>query len=261
MWYQFFSSSSGIQWLALSLLCFMTNGFAQNKLAPSIKVEQRIENNALKTQKRIDDLAQATMNMSLDYRAVLIDIKRAQIYNYQMEQNISRQEEEQKLKQEEINRIDKTERDLLPLMHSMVEALEKFIKFDLPFEQEERQRTLAEVKNMLQNPAFPVATQYGAILTAYQKEIAYGNSVDHYTGTVDISGIPKQVDFLRFGRVCLAYVLSGDTLKAAIWDKETGDWQKLDSKGARIVARTLKQVQANKKSLMTVPVMVSKEAN
>jgi hypothetical protein len=59
------------------------------------------------------------------------------------------------------------------------------------------------------------------VIEAYQIENDYGRTIEAYKGTVDINGTPQEVDFLRIGRVSLAYQSVGGQYTGA-WDLEEG---------------------------------------
>ena len=72
------------------------------------------------------------------------------------------------------------------------------------------------------------AEKFRRVIEAYQIENDYGRTIEAYRGSVPIDGNPQEVDFLRIGRVSLAYQSVGGAHTGA-WDKEVGDWVELDA--------------------------------
>jgi hypothetical protein len=80
------------------------------------------------------------------------------------------------------------------------------------------------------------------VLQAYQIESAYGRSVDHYTDTLEIGGVERDVDILKVGRVALLYQTS-DQSSTGVWDKSTNQWVALDDEYRRPIALGIRMAQ------------------
>jgi hypothetical protein len=65
------------------------------------------------------------------------------------------------------------------------------------------------------------------VIEAYQIENDYGRTIEAYKDTVEVDGVQQEADFLRIGRVSLAYQTIGGGTTGA-WDKEAGQFVKLD---------------------------------
>jgi hypothetical protein len=65
------------------------------------------------------------------------------------------------------------------------------------------------------------AEKFRRVIEAYQIENDYGRTIEAYKGSVDINGTPQEVDFLRIGRVSLAYQSVGGQYTGA-WDPVAG---------------------------------------
>ena len=61
------------------------------------------------------------------------------------------------------------------------------------------------------------------MLEAYNIELQYGRGIQTYRDTIDVGGAPRDVDFLRIGRVALVYQ-STDGAVSGAWDKSSGSW-------------------------------------
>ncbi|MCO7225442.1 DUF3450 domain-containing protein [Pleionea sp. CnH1-48] len=245
---------------ATALFCSTGATFASGKLEPSIKVEKRIGKSAASNQKRIDRLAEQTLDLNLDYKHKLSQIEQYKIYNHSLEVSIKSQEEEMASLQQQMNTIDDTERGLIPLMEEMIATLEQFIELDMPFLKQKRVDRVARLRNSMLRADTSVSEKYRRIMEAYQIELDYGNSVQAYEETMDVDGVEKQVDVLRFGRTALMFITRGDNPVAKAWDINSKSWKTLDSAQTTAVARAYKDVKRNNKKLIVIPVSAPERA-
>ena len=109
----------------------------------------------------------------------------------------------------------------------MLDALEQFIQLDTPFLLKERNERLERLRGMMERSDVSSAEKFRRVIEAYQIENDYGRTIEAYKGTVPIDGNEQEVDFLRIGRVALAYQSVGGGNTGA-WDKDTGQWVALD---------------------------------
>jgi hypothetical protein len=127
-------------------------------------------------------------------------------------------------------------------MERMMVALEQFVDLDLPFLLEERQARLDLIRSTFSDSSVNVAEKFRLVLAAYQQEINYGRVMQHYTDTLDIGGVERDVDILRVGRIALLYQTSDQT-QTGVWDKATGAWVTLDDDYRRPVANAIRMAQ------------------
>jgi hypothetical protein len=81
---------------------------------------------------------------------------------------------------------------------------------------------------MMERSDVSSAEKFRRVIEAYQIENDYGRTIEAYKGTVPINGNEQEVDFLRIGRVSLAYQSVGGA-HTGTWDKETGGWIELEA--------------------------------
>ena len=94
---------------------------------------------------------------------------------------------------------------------------------DVPFNKEERMQRVQFLRDNLDRADVSVAEKFRGVLEAYNIELQYGRGIDTYRGTIEIDGSPRDVDFLRVGRIALVYQSTDGALSGA-WDKSVGDW-------------------------------------
>ncbi len=193
-------------------------------------LERRATGNtsAAASQKKIDEISDATETLVAQYRATLKQIDSIRIYNDQMRELISSQEAEIAALADQLGRVELVGRSVTPLMLRMIESLEKFVALDLPFLLEERTERVAELRETMKRADVTGAEKYRQIMEAYQIETEFGRTIEAYRGTIDLEGRETTVDFLRFGRIALVYQ-SLDETESGAWNQMTRSWMPLDT--------------------------------
>ena len=178
---------------------------------------------AVASQTRINGVDDSTRSMLERYRAASWQAQQLTVYGKQLEQLLSAQEAEKLSLAQQLVEIDRTERELTPLMLRMLDSLDKFVSLDLPFLKQERRERIDNLKRLMADPEAPVAERYRRLLEAYQIEIDYGRSLGVERALVE----DREVDVLRVGRIGLFY-LSLDGENAGRWDAAGKQWEELD---------------------------------
>ncbi len=193
---------------------------------------------ASESQGRINQLDDATQQMLERYRSATWQSQQLKVYADQLEELARGQEAERDSLQRQLTEIDRTERELLPLMLRMTQGLEKIVAADLPFLKQERQERVDGIKRLMADPSASNADKFKRILEAYQIEAEYGRTLGAERTEVD----HRSVDMLRVGRTALFY-LSTDGREAGWWDASKASWQPLDSQYITPVRRGLRMAR------------------
>jgi hypothetical protein len=159
-----------------------------------------------------------------EYETLLRDIRGLEAYNALLERQIARQAEDLQNLQEAITRVPELERQLPPLLISMVDGLEEFVELDLPFLHEEHADRISNLYLVIENPDVADAQKLRRILEAWSIEVEYGSSFQTETGAVSIDGSERAVDFVIMGRVGLLFQTSDDEALTGAWDHENQQW-------------------------------------
>lgn len=189
-------------------------------------VKRADENKA--SQKRIDKTSASTDKLVSQYKRELKVIEGLKVYNDLFRTQIAAQEARKRKLRNAIEENAVVERQVFPLMLSMVEALEKFIELDLPFHLEERRERVKNLKKVIGDAEVIGAEKLRKVFEAYQIETDFGSNLDAYREVVTVDGKQQEVNVLRFGRVSLVYQ-SNDGKLNAVWDNEKREWTALDS--------------------------------
>jgi hypothetical protein len=195
-----------------------------------VALDERTKANeaAKASQKRVDEISDETEAMLVDYRATLKQIDSLNIYNGQMRELISAQEEELASLQEQVDRVELVARAVTPLMAKMIASLQTFVELDVPFLMEERGRRMQDLRELMSRSDVTNSEKYRRLMEAYQIENEYGRTIEAYRATIDNTGSERTVDFLRIGRIALVY-LTLDGQEAGAWNQQERKWQVLDS--------------------------------
>ncbi len=216
---------------------------------------------ARKSQTKIDRLADETRDLLTDYKTVMKQVDGLVVYNNRLRKQIENQLARIGNIDQSIEQVTIVQRQMTPLVIRMIDGLEQFIELDVPFNKEERLQRVAFLRSNLDRADVSVAEKFRQVLEAYNIELQYGRGIATYAGTIDIAGAPRDVDFLRIGRISLVYQ-SRDGAISGAWDNTARDWVQLP--GGEYNAAVRKGIRiANKQAtieLLNMPVSAP-EAN
>ncbi|MAA72207.1 MAG: hypothetical protein CL679_10850 [Bermanella sp.] len=184
--------------------------------------------NAQQSQVKIDNVDDQTRQAERQYRAVVKEVEGLTVYINQLDKQLLAQDKELVQIEESIRQVTLIERQITPLMLRMIDAIDQFVESDIPFLKEERSKRVSKIKDMMARSDVTVAEKYRKVMEAYQTEIDYGRTIESYRGDVMIDGTEREVDFLRTGRISLAYqTLDGQSL--GVWNAQSNQFEELDS--------------------------------
>lgn len=208
-------------------------------IEPALVEQAAADQDSELSQQLVDEMDNQTSESIAENRLVLQALNRLKIYNTNLGRVVQDQEREKLSLESQITNFGDVERDVVPLMFEMIDALEVFIELDLPFSQIERSTRVARLKSGMDRSDLTVSEKYRQIMEAYQIEAAYGRNIEAYIGTLEIGGIERRVDMLRVGRVLLAYQ-TFDGASTGYWDRVSAQWIEADNSFRREVADGLR---------------------
>ena len=212
--------------VAMAALCVSTASAQQ--LDPPIDARVNANEAGAQSQKRVEEIASATDSLIAEFRLTNKKIESLQIFNRQLSQVIESQNEELASLQRQIDGVEEVGRAVTPLMLKMIEALDQFVKFDVPFLLDERTDRVASLRVLMRQSDVAEPERYRRILEAYQIEGDYGRTIDAQPGTIDKDGEKVPVDFLRIGRIGLMYK-TRDAQEYGVWNQNDREWNVLDT--------------------------------
>lgn len=229
---------------------FIASALMASGLAAAAKVDKIVSEEeartaaAVKSQTRINTISDETYDIVGDYKSVLKINEGLEVYNALLQKQLDDQNAELAQIQKSIQDVSLIERQIIPLMVRMIDTLDQFIKLDIPFLMEEREKRVRNLREMMERADVTAAEKFRRVIEAYQIESEYGRTIEAYKGVVTIDGKEKEVDFLRIGRTAALYqTVAKDA--TGMWNKKTGQWETLPpeiyrnqvSKGLRVARK------------------------
>ncbi len=201
-------------------------GTAQS-LNSVINAERNRTKLAQESQERIDKVVGDTRKQEEQYKRLLKEVEGLNIYNTLLQRQIDGQAIKLTEMKDSIEQVDVISRQILPVMTEMIAGLQKFVAADVPFHKDERDARVANLETLLSDPDVNVAEKFRKVTEAYQIENDFGRTIEAFPGITEIDGEPRQVNFLRIGRIAYMYQTeNGET--SAVWDQKARSWVDAD---------------------------------
>lgn len=192
----------------------------------SIRTEEQIARDAAQVQAQINEVADETESLVSDYRVVLGEIDSLRIYNEMLQKTVNSQEAEIANINQQLENLEQTNRDVVPLMIEMAETLPRLVEADIPFRVDERIQRAEVLIDALDRADVTTSEKFRRILEAYQSEIELGRTTEGYRGQLPDG---QRVDFLRIGRTLLFYQ-SLDGTETGWWNPNSRSFEQLDGR-------------------------------
>ncbi|MGB5178766.1 MAG: DUF3450 domain-containing protein, partial [Gammaproteobacteria bacterium] len=192
-----------------------------------------------RTQKDIDRLSEETQSLLDEYQALSHELDGLTVYNDQMQRLVDSQDDEKRLIAQQIEDIEFTRQQIVPLMLRMIGQLHTFISSDRPFLLAERSRRVQQLTDLMDRADVTLAEKYRRILEAYQIELDYSRTLEASQEELQLDGVLRTVDVFRVGRTGL-YYLTLDRQDAAYWDNRQKAWMAADGAQRRAILRGLR---------------------
>lgn len=193
-----------------------------------LRAAQTINQESRKSQQRIDAITDETRRLLNEYKVVLKENEGLRVYIRQLERQIQSQEQEMDQLNASIDQVTVIERQITPLMHRMIDGLERFVEMDVPFNPDERSDRIDRLREIMDRADVAVSEKFSQILNAYQIENEYGRTMEAYVDdSFEFGDRTLVVDMLRFGRIALMFQTpDGETIGA--WSKKDHRFVPLD---------------------------------
>lgn len=244
--------------LPIAILAILGCGFviAQATFDDLFEVAEALNDDAMATQAKIDEVDDERSQMFNDYRLVLKQIDGQKVYNRQLQLVVNKQLDLIAELKQSIEEVTSIQREITPLMLRTIEALDQFISLDLPFDLDERLERVDKLRELMDNPNVAVSEKFSQVLRAFQIESEYGRTIGATTMSIPLNGQETTVDVLRIGRIALMYQ-TGDHKNTGWWNPDAGAWEELDNSFTTPIRNGLKI--ANKQlsqTLIRVPIFL-----
>lgn len=224
--------------MAATAIALPVAGSAQS-LDQILQGQQARTRLAQESQERVDNVLKQTRSLEDQFKVTLKEIDGLKVYNTLLGLQVDNQNLKMKQLRESIDQVEVINRQIVPIMMQMIEGLEQFVEFDVPFLLEERQDRVLLLQELMERDDVTVAEKFRVVTEAYQIEQDYGTTIESYKDTIQVDDRTMQVDFLRIGRVALMYQ-SEDGQVSGAWDQANGQWQVLGNEYKNQIRKALK---------------------
>jgi len=184
------------------------------------------------------------------YARALAEAAITQRYNTQIEQQLRSQEQEIASLEQQIAGIDATAVDVQTMLQRMYDDLDAFVKNDVPFFKEEREKRMQVITELMQNVEASPSEKFRRLMEAYQIEMEYGRTMSAYKQALDDG---REAEVVRLGRIVLLYrVIEGG--ETGYWDNTQKKW--VADPGSRAAIENALSIAKEEKApdLIIVPV-------
>jgi len=178
-----------------------------------------------------------------EYESLLKETEGLEIYNALLQRQLDAQQVEIQNLRASIEDVPELERQLPPLLITMVQGLEEFVRLDLPFLTEERTNRVAELQLLVERADVSDTEKFRRILEAWQIETEYGNGYSTYVDEIEIDGATREVEIFQLGRVGLYYQTPDEAAITGAYDPRSRQWVELGSEYRNSVRRALQMAR------------------
>lgn len=213
---------------------------------------------AQRAQDEIDAIAERTRSRFEDYQLIVREVTGLAAHNELMQARVDLQNRELADLRASIDQVTLIERQILPLMTRMIDALDQFIDLDVPFLLEARKERVAQLRDLLTQSDVTSAVQFRNVMQAWQIENDYGRFAETYLGEIEVNGVVREVSFLKLGRIGLYYVTPDNTIAGA-WDVNSREWVPLTAADAQQIRNGVRVLETNSPQLFMVPIAAPQE--
>lgn len=178
------------------------------------------------SQQRVDNYQGQIEDTEAEYQRLLRQIEGLEAYNRQLRTQVNAQEAEIAVTDASISKATEVDRQLLPLLLNMVDAFAQLVDVSPPFLPTERAERVEFLRDIIDRADVVAAEKFRQVLDAYMTEMAYGNTIEAYTDTINLEGGELEVQVLRLGRIGL-YFQTADRQKTGRWNHSARRWEYL----------------------------------
>jgi len=247
--------------LAIAALSPAANAASGDGVRQVVQAQVQITEAAVASQNTVNAASDQAMELVQEYLTNREQIDRLRVYNQNLTSLVRDQQDEVASIAKQMKDAEIVEKEIVPLMLKMVATLDQFIKLDLPFLYEERLARATQLREMMDRADVTISEKYRRVMEAYQIETDYGRTIEAYRGNLKIEGAnEREVDFLRIGRLVLAYQTL-DREETGYFNPKTRKFEELGSSYRASIAEGLrvarKQVAPN---LISLPITAPEAA-
>lgn len=185
---------------------------------------------AQESQVLVDSLADETVDLIQQYKALNKEIEALRVNNAQRQAKIQDQLSEIADIDNSIIGVKGVQQQIPALLEKMLDGLAGLVQKDAPFLLEERTARVEKLRANMGKANQPISENFRQVLEAYKIENEYGRKIEAYKASIDFNGDgeTRTVDIFRVGRIALLYKTENGE-EAGRWNKDTNSWEALSA--------------------------------
>lgn len=223
-------------------------------------LEAKIHQADVRSQQKINSLFEQSQELLFEYRGVVDEYENLKVYNDHLQRLVDAQNAQLASLQRQIDGIEDTKKGVVPLMYKMIDALEQFIKLDVPIQRDRRLARVERLRDVMGNVNVTTSEQFRQITEAYQAEMDYGSALNAYEGKLNFEGEEISVDFFHLGRATLL-AQSLDLKNGWFFDKDANEWVKLEDEYLAPLTKAIRMARKQTApDLLKLPVEAAERA-
>jgi len=206
------------------------------------KSEAKIFKASVKSQNKINNIYEQTIDLLGDYRMTVDEADVLRGYNDHVQLMVDDQKKNIASLQNQINYVHKVKQGVVPLMYKMIDTLEQFVKLDVPMNLKNRQDRIANLRSLMTDSNVTTSEQFRLVLEAYEIESGYGTTFEAYQGELDLGDRMITADFVSMGRIALV-AQSLDMKHAWVWNNDARSWEELGDEYLKPITDTIRMAR------------------
>jgi phosphopantetheinyl transferase (holo-ACP synthase) len=139
--------------------------------------------------------------------------------------------------------MEKLRQNLVPYLATVVARLEEAQRKDLPFQQEERAKNIATLKELVGDPKVSMGEKLSKVMEGLRTEMDYGNTSEIAMEEIPYKGQKLQVNVLRLGRMAL-YMRTIDDKEAGIYNGK--EWVPVSKEYNAEIKKAMENIKRSK---------------
>ncbi len=219
-----------------------SNFAAADALKDLQKSEAKIFKASVKSQNKINNIYEQTIDLLGDYRMTVDEADVLRGYNDHVQLMVDDQKKNIASLQNQINYVHKVKQGVVPLMYKMIDTLEQFVKLDVPMNLKNRQDRIANLRSLMTDSNVTTSEQFRLVLEAYEIESGYGTTFEAYQGELDLGDRTITADFVSMGRISLV-AQSLDMKHAWVWNNDARAWEELGDEYLKPITDTIRMAR------------------
>ena len=219
-------------------------GTATNRVKKAIEIKK-------KAQIKEDNWKREKMRLLQEYENLVQEIKLLEYQNMDLKKQKNYLKNSISRLNKEIKKAGEISQGIMPYLNSIYKRLSEFIKLDMPFLKQEREKRLTQLKTILDDPSISIAEKYRKTMEALFIEAEYGRTVGVYRDKITLNGKQITGNIFRLGRIAM-FFQSPDKEKYAVYNVQESKWMELKPSEARDISSAIEIAQKRR------PVMLLK---